>query len=95
MVKKIPECGHEIKVECRIQTTKALCVKMCERILSCGHPCRQPCSQPCDEKKCTELIPKLFDSPCGHKVKLPCNAYSENSQSEYEIYIIIYVLITY
>ncbi|CAH0715659.1 unnamed protein product, partial [Brenthis ino] len=80
VVKKIPECGHEIKVECRIQATKALCAKMCERTLSCGHPCRQPCNQPCDEKKCTELIPNLFDSPCGHKVKLPCNAHSANSQ---------------
>ncbi|XP_028173495.1 NFX1-type zinc finger-containing protein 1-like isoform X1 [Ostrinia furnacalis] len=73
--KVIPECGHTVEVECRVEVTREMCREACQRQLSCGHACRGRCDQPCDAKKCTEIIPKQFNSLCGHKVALPCNVW--------------------
>ncbi|XP_064072681.1 NFX1-type zinc finger-containing protein 1-like [Vanessa tameamea] len=74
--KPIPECGHEVEVECGAEATRARCGRPCARRLRCGHACRQLCRDACDAALCTELVPHHFDSPCGHRVQLPCNAYS-------------------
>ncbi|CAH2096329.1 unnamed protein product [Euphydryas editha] len=77
--KVIPECGHEVEVECKEAASRKVCAKACERLLACGHRCRQLCRIECSAAACTELLPTLFDSPCGHQVQLPCNVLSAQS----------------
>ncbi|CAH2096340.1 unnamed protein product [Euphydryas editha] len=77
--KVIPECGHEVQVECKEAASRKVCAKACERLLACGHRCRQLCRIECSAAACTELLPTLFDSPCGHQVQLPCNVLSAQS----------------
>ncbi|KAI8436675.1 hypothetical protein MSG28_010163 [Choristoneura fumiferana] len=73
-VKKIiPECGHEIEIDCGIVPTREHCMRKCERVMACGHVCPGRCDQPCDKSKCTKIMERNFDSPCGHEVQLPCD----------------------
>ncbi|CAB3261339.1 unnamed protein product [Arctia plantaginis] len=76
VVKVIPDCNHEIKVQCQVVVSRAHCTGTCERTLACGHRCTAACSAVCDVKKCKTLVSIEVDSPCGHKVKLPCNVYA-------------------
>ncbi|XP_022837763.1 NFX1-type zinc finger-containing protein 1-like [Spodoptera litura] len=71
--KEIPECKHKVKVKCMHTPDRSLCPEKCMRLLSCGHLCRDMCAVPCDSTKCTEITSQEVLSPCGHKVKLPCN----------------------
>ncbi|XP_050350709.1 NFX1-type zinc finger-containing protein 1-like [Nymphalis io] len=83
--KTILECGHEEELECSVAATRALCGQKCGRLLRCGHRCQQRCRDDCDAALCTEVVPHDFDSPCGHKVQLPCNVYSaENGSPSHE-----------
>ncbi|XP_046965728.1 NFX1-type zinc finger-containing protein 1-like [Vanessa cardui] len=83
--KVIPECGHEAEMACGARAARAQCGRPCERRLRCGHACRQRCRDACDAALCAELVPRHFDSPCGHRVQLPCNIYSaENGFPSHE-----------
>ncbi|KAI8436677.1 hypothetical protein MSG28_010165 [Choristoneura fumiferana] len=73
--KKIPGCGHEIEIECGLVPTREHCKRKCERVMTCGHVCPGRCDQPCDKTKCNKIMERSFDSPCGHKVKLPCHMF--------------------
>ncbi|CAH2234537.1 jg1677 [Pararge aegeria aegeria] len=78
--KKIPECNHEISLECGLEPVRAFCKKLCERTLTCGHRCLGSCSDVCKPDMCKELMPRYFASPCGHKVQLPCSVYAASSK---------------
>ncbi|XP_069359382.1 NFX1-type zinc finger-containing protein 1-like [Maniola hyperantus] len=83
--KRIPECGHEITLECGIEPDRQFCKTPCELTMSCGHRCRGRCSDPCDPTKCKELMPRYFASPCGHKVQLPCHVTASGAGVEPEL----------
>ncbi|KAJ8721998.1 hypothetical protein PYW08_004400 [Mythimna loreyi] len=74
MVEKvIPECNHVIKLQCKETPSHDMCQEKCTRLLSCGHPCTDRCGAVCDRTKCTKPVSAEVLSPCGHKIKLPCN----------------------
>ncbi|CAG4956216.1 unnamed protein product [Colias eurytheme] len=74
VLKKIPECGHKVKVPCKMTVDASMCKAQCQRVMSCGHPCQRLCCEPCDEENCNFLREdQTYDSPCGHKIALPCN----------------------
>ncbi|CAG4965233.1 unnamed protein product [Parnassius apollo] len=75
ITKSIPGCQHTIEIECDVTPTRELCTQKCSRTLSCGHPCAGMCKDECDLTSCRWKIRSNFDSPCGHKVQLPCNVY--------------------
>ncbi|CAH2048546.1 unnamed protein product, partial [Iphiclides podalirius] len=87
--KTIPDCGHTIKVECKALANRELCTSKCERTLPCGHPCDRMCKDPCKQTNCTVKVDKDFNSPCGHKVRLPCNVYHFilNDSTAQDIYL--------
>nr|XP_021188213.2 NFX1-type zinc finger-containing protein 1 isoform X1 [Helicoverpa armigera] len=72
VTKVIPECKHEVKVQCMQAATRSLCTAACARTLPCGHACRARCAAPCDAAACTQPA-RAVPSPCGHSVMLPCN----------------------
>ncbi|CAH0398415.1 unnamed protein product [Chilo suppressalis] len=76
----IPDCNHTIEVLCKIEPKREMCKAQCERMMACGHKCRNICGLQCDEKTCMEIVNRQFDSPCGHKVKLPCKVFSQLMQ---------------
>ncbi|XP_061715965.1 NFX1-type zinc finger-containing protein 1-like isoform X2 [Cydia pomonella] len=73
--KRIPDCNHEIEIECESEATREHCKKKCERIMNCGHPCRADCRKPCDPTTCKEITEHSSEAPCGHIVQLPCYVY--------------------
>ncbi|XP_045780297.1 NFX1-type zinc finger-containing protein 1-like isoform X2 [Maniola jurtina] len=90
VVKKlIPECGHEISLECGSEPERKLCERPCERTMSCGHRCQQRCGDICDPTKCKELMPQPTELPCGHQVQLPCSVYFIASSSGAELEILL------
>ncbi|XP_075977884.1 NFX1-type zinc finger-containing protein 1-like [Anticarsia gemmatalis] len=76
VTKVIPDCNHKIKVTCMTEVNRNLCNEKCTRTLPCGHPCTNRCSADCDPAGCKILTDSQVDSPCGHKVNLPCNLYT-------------------
>ncbi|KAJ2949110.1 hypothetical protein O0L34_g6049 [Tuta absoluta] len=76
VMKIIPDCNHKIKVSCSKEATRSICLKKCERVLSCGHVCMALCSKDCDPELCTETTQGKYAAPCGHQVSLPCNVYN-------------------
>ncbi|XP_060803319.1 NFX1-type zinc finger-containing protein 1 [Amyelois transitella] len=73
MVKRIPDCNHEVKIECGKTPSRADCTAACDRMLDCGHPCPAPCNRPCLSSDCKAFSTTTFPSPCGHQVRLPCS----------------------
>ncbi|XP_047485351.1 NFX1-type zinc finger-containing protein 1-like [Penaeus chinensis] len=72
-VKKIvPDCRHEIQVECSQPPLKSRCEKRCIVTLPCSHPCRALCREVCTEK-CQELVRTTNVCPKGHAIYLPCH----------------------
>lgn len=69
--KVIPECGHEVLVQCCKEPTRSMCRKTCERLLPCGHRCSGMCCNPCTSQ-CEELVPSHIRPACGHAVEIPC-----------------------
>ncbi|CAF1167216.1 unnamed protein product [Rotaria sordida] len=68
--KKIPECGHKIRIECYRTPTTSDCKKSPLRRLDCGHDAEVPCriiSSPSQLKRffCPELCGKML--ACEHK----------------------------
>ncbi|XP_023934805.1 NFX1-type zinc finger-containing protein 1 [Bicyclus anynana] len=76
MKKKIPGCEHEVSLECGLEPAHVYCRKKCERALPCGHPCLARCGELCDAGTCKQLLTMQFQSPCGHRVQLPCSVYA-------------------
>ncbi|XP_052747658.1 NFX1-type zinc finger-containing protein 1-like, partial [Galleria mellonella] len=88
VTKVIPECGHEIKIECQKNATRMDCSEKCTRILPCGHICPSRCNMQCDPAKCTALVSYKYRAPCGHLCELPCNVIStfiKNGASDTEM----------
>ncbi|KAM3965335.1 NFX1-type zinc finger-containing protein 1-like [Aphomia sociella] len=81
VTKVIPECGHNITMQCQQTPTSSDCTNKCERILPCGHVCTGRCNEPCDPMKCTALTSHDYETICGHKTKLPCNVLNEYIQT--------------
>ena len=69
--KKIPKCGHRIKMECHKDPSMFPCSAQCQRPLRCGHFCQMLCSQPCDHSQCSVQVEKTL--PCGHKTIVACH----------------------
>lgn len=81
-VAKVPKplpCGHEAEVLCEEDPADVQCVERCPEMLpGCGHRCRSKCGQPC-ESKCSKLVAyDKHESPCGHRVKVPCHQASDD-----------------
>ncbi|XP_049873324.1 NFX1-type zinc finger-containing protein 1-like isoform X3 [Pectinophora gossypiella] len=82
VIKTIPDCNHMVSLLCMTPATRSTCRKKCERKLPCNHTCTQPCAELCATDKCPEIIPKKFQSPCGHEVMIPCHVYSSMNNSD-------------
>lgn len=68
MKKVIPECGHEVTIECHMEPKREYCRKKCNFEAPCGHKCRSMCSKPCGSEKCMELVKSSEVKPlCGHE----------------------------
>ncbi|KAJ8731482.1 hypothetical protein PYW07_004646 [Mythimna separata] len=80
--KVIMECLHKIKLPCNQSPSHELCQEKCKRPLPCGHPCTDRCGAVCDPSKCTKPVSVEVLSPCGHKVKLPCNVSTSFAKGE-------------
>uniref|UniRef100_A0A8D8YH08 NFX1-type zinc finger-containing protein 1 n=1 Tax=Cacopsylla melanoneura TaxID=428564 RepID=A0A8D8YH08_9HEMI len=73
VIKRIPDCRHEIKLKCTIIPERRHCTNPCQRILSCGHQCAKKCCDPCDEMDCLVLVKiSRVQSLCGHPTMVPC-----------------------
>lgn len=71
-VKKIvPDCRHEIQVECSQPPLKSSCKNRCILTLPCSHPCRALCCEACT-KECQVLVKTKNVCPRGHDIKMPC-----------------------
>ncbi|XP_033625660.1 NFX1-type zinc finger-containing protein 1-like isoform X1 [Asterias rubens] len=68
VTKKIPDCGHEIKVSC-CKFDSASCTVPCTETLVCGHLCGEYCSQPCTSI-CRIKVKKTL--PCCHSLSMEC-----------------------
>ncbi|KRT83033.1 hypothetical protein AMK59_4612, partial [Oryctes borbonicus] len=69
--KTIPECGHEVEVECSKVPTVDDCKQKCILVLPCGHNCKNKCKEKCSTK-CNELVDSIIPLGCGHSSRIPC-----------------------
>ncbi|XP_046669546.1 NFX1-type zinc finger-containing protein 1-like isoform X2 [Homalodisca vitripennis] len=86
--KRVPSCGHTVKVACSQQPTRQLCDGACNVILNCGHKCAKRCKDICTAEDCEH--PKKFKITtllCGHTTaSIPCNkAIRVHAMSEEEL----------
>ena len=65
----LPDCGHEVEMECFADPEEFDCPSQCFKMLPCGHPCEDKCSHPCG--KCNIKLLKTLPG-CGHQVELAC-----------------------
>ena len=71
VMKKIPECNHEIKVPCHVDPSHDICTEPCARILPCSHKCSLKCGEVCSSINCTVKV--TVELPfCKHAVTVPC-----------------------
>ncbi|XP_053609181.1 NFX1-type zinc finger-containing protein 1-like [Plodia interpunctella] len=80
VTKPIPECKHEVKIECGRSPQREDCTAACERTLPCGHVCAARCAEPCAASACAASSDIAVPAPCGHRVALPCNIASQWSR---------------
>lgn len=66
--KVVPDCQHEIKIECCLEPLREHCYSKCNRLLPCGHQCDKQCNEPCTDS-CKVLVDCSKQSPCGHIIK--------------------------
>ena len=87
IVTKIADCGHSMKVACKINATRSLCREKCERVLECNHKCEKQCNQSCTTKdECTILVNSNFRCPKNHPIKVPCGKVSKLTEEDSWIY---------
>ncbi|XP_072020381.1 uncharacterized protein [Amphiura filiformis] len=74
IAKRIPICGHVVKLKCSEDPTTAICQEPCAKKLPCGHPCSKLCSEPCVTPRdvCREFVTRKLPG-CGHETKLQCH----------------------
>ena len=70
--KKLPECGHVMKMPCHKNLKSVVCPKPCEKIQSCGHLCPNKCGEMClTSERCKVQVEKTLPL-CGHVIKAHC-----------------------
>ncbi|XP_065220934.1 LOW QUALITY PROTEIN: NFX1-type zinc finger-containing protein 1-like [Planococcus citri] len=84
VMKRVPDCGHEIRVECSVVVEKKLCQKKCRRIAPCGHKCTLTCGETCSSDSCKEMVKSnCVQALCGHGyVDVPCRMKNEVIDAE-------------
>ncbi|XP_065226654.1 NFX1-type zinc finger-containing protein 1-like [Planococcus citri] len=66
--KRVPNCGHEIKLECSVAPEQRLCREQCQRVTICGHKCKSLCGELCGTKRCEEIVKSnRVRALCGHE----------------------------
>ncbi|KAK7024594.1 NFX1-type zinc finger-containing protein 1, partial [Halocaridina rubra] len=70
--KTVPDCQHEIWIDCSVMPTSGNCDGKCPKKLPCGHPCQEKCKDVCT-KKCKELVLTNRRCPKDHPIKMPCH----------------------
>ncbi|XP_069193979.1 NFX1-type zinc finger-containing protein 1 [Procambarus clarkii] len=81
--KMVPDCNHEIQIECSQPPHKSECNGPCVLQLACGHPCGDTCSAPCTTS-CRARVPSSLTCPKKHLIEVPCfrlNMFSENEEA--------------
>ncbi|KAJ4436029.1 hypothetical protein ANN_18655 [Periplaneta americana] len=83
VLRKLPKCGHEVRMQCSADVGTHPCDRDCTSTLSCGHPCPNKCSAPCGN--CQVSVEKLLVG-CEHYVQVKCCEIPDPSQckSPYE-----------
>ncbi|XP_078367699.1 uncharacterized protein LOC144651634 isoform X2 [Oculina patagonica] len=69
VLKTIPRCGHEQRVQCSTDPANFLCRVKCEKTLPCGHLCQDLCGNVCTQRCMVECRKTL---PCEHEKCMPC-----------------------
>ena len=77
VMKVIPECGHQVKLACSTEPSRAHCKNPCVCKLPCGHLCMKKCNEPCDEADCNEPVSTSRVNVCGHHVTVLCKSNKE------------------
>ncbi|XP_069677593.1 NFX1-type zinc finger-containing protein 1-like [Periplaneta americana] len=77
VLRKLPKCGHEVRMKCSADVGTHPCDRDCTSTLSCGHPCPNKCSAPCGN--CQVSVEKLLED-CEHYVQVKCCEIPDPSQ---------------
>ncbi|XP_065213301.1 NFX1-type zinc finger-containing protein 1-like [Planococcus citri] len=74
VTKRVPDCDHEIILECSVVPERKLCQKLCQRVAPCGHKCKSVCGKQCGSDPCMEKVESThIRALCGHGyADVPC-----------------------